>query len=25
VLGEFFRSKGINPTPPKGRTEREGL
>ncbi|MDP4591859.1 MAG: sigma-70 family RNA polymerase sigma factor [Opitutales bacterium] len=25
VLGEFFRSKGISPTPPKGRTEREGL
>ena len=25
VLGEFFRSKGINPTPPKGRTERDGL
>jgi RNA polymerase primary sigma factor len=25
VLGEFFRSKGINPTTPKGRTEREGL
>lgn len=25
VLGEFFRSKGINPTPPKGRTDREGL
>ena len=25
VLGEFFRSKGINPSPPKGRTDREGL
>jgi len=25
VLGEFFRSKGMGPTPPKGRTEREGL
>ena len=25
VLGEFFRSKGINPSPPKGRIEREGL
>ena len=25
VLGEFFRSKGISPTPPKGRNEREGL
>jgi RNA polymerase primary sigma factor len=25
VLGEFFRSKGINPTAPKGRTERDGL
>jgi RNA polymerase primary sigma factor len=25
VLGEFFRSKGISPTPPRGRTEREGL
>lgn len=25
VLGEFFRSKGISPTSPKGRTEREGL
>ncbi len=25
VLGEFFRSKGINPSAPKGRTERDGL
>jgi len=25
VLGEFFRSKGIHPTPPKGRPDREGL
>lgn len=25
VLGEFFRSKGLNPTPPKGRPDREGL
>jgi RNA polymerase primary sigma factor len=25
VLGEFFRSKGISPTAPKGRTERDGL
>jgi RNA polymerase primary sigma factor len=25
VLGEFFRSKGIHPTAPKGRTERDGL
>jgi RNA polymerase primary sigma factor len=25
VLGEFFRSKGILPTPPKGRPDREGL
>lgn len=25
VLGEFFRSKGIQPTPPKGRPDREGL
>jgi len=25
VLGEFFRSKGLNPTPPKGRSDREGL
>ncbi|NBV47942.1 MAG: sigma-70 family RNA polymerase sigma factor [Verrucomicrobia bacterium] len=25
VLGEFFRSKGIVPTPPKGRPDREGL
>jgi len=25
VLGEFFRSKGINPTAPKSRTERDGL
>ena len=25
VLGEFFRSKGINPTAPKARTERDGL
>jgi len=25
VLGEFFRSKGISPTPPKGRPDREGL
>lgn len=25
VLGEFFRSKGISPTPPKGRTDRDGL
>ena len=25
VLGEFFRSKGINPSAPKGRSERDGL
>ncbi len=25
VLGEFFRSKGIGPTAPKGRPDREGL
>jgi len=25
VLGEFFRSKGIQPSPPKGRPDREGL
>jgi RNA polymerase primary sigma factor len=25
VLGEFFRSKGIVPTPPKGRPDHEGL
>ena len=25
VLGEFFRSKGIIPTTPKGRPDREGL
>ena len=25
VLGEFFRSKGMGPTPPKGRPDRGGL
>ncbi len=25
VLGEFFRSKGINPSPTKARSDREGL
>lgn len=25
VLGEFFRSKGLGPTPPKGRPDRTGL
>ena len=25
VLGEFFRSKAISPTPPKGQPDREGL
>jgi RNA polymerase primary sigma factor len=25
VLGEFFRSKGMGPTTPKGRPDREGL
>lgn len=25
VLGEFFRSKGLHPAPPKGRADRTGL